>query len=206
MAAHAAPLAEEVLALADGPADVTADQDHVGGVTGLASGFRVFLGEERPQPVLVVAMCFFDAGGGAAVIVGLLLLVVLGEGGGGNLQRLADAHVAGLAAVNDVGVGDINLLDLGIPVGVFLFQALDLGGSEIDGVIGNVLRSLGAGVGDRLENVAQFGADLGALVLERVIFFLQLLEVVLFAVAVGEFDIPLFVLVLGDFALQLLLA
>src|SRR5215472_8473249 len=236
MAAHAAPLAEEVLALADGPADVTADQDHVGGVTGLASSFRVFLGEERPQPVLVVAMCFFDTGGGAAialvagrtaelvgivnfqklgrgmadegavVIVGLLLLVVLGEGGGGNLQGLADAHVGGLAAVNDVGVGDINLLDLGIPVGVFLFQALDLGGSEIDGVIGNVLRSLGAGVGDWLEDVAQFGADLGALVLERVIFFLQLLEVVLLAVAVGECDVPLFVFVVGDFVLQLLLA
>src|SRR5215469_13891122 len=151
MAAHAAALAEEVLALADGPADVAADQDHVGGVTGLASGFRVFFGEERPQPVLVVAMSFFDAGGGASialvagrttelvgivhfqkfgrgvadegavVLVRLLLPVVLGDGRGGDLQGLADAHVAGLAAVNDVGLGDVDLLDLGIPVGVFLF-------------------------------------------------------------------------------------
>ena len=40
---------------------------HVGGVAGLASGFGILFGKQRPQPVLVVAVGFLDAGGGAAV-------------------------------------------------------------------------------------------------------------------------------------------
>src|SRR4029077_20163814 len=67
VAAHAATLAEEVFAVADGPADVATDQHHVGRMTGLAASFYVFLGEERPEPVLVVAVSFLDAGGGATV-------------------------------------------------------------------------------------------------------------------------------------------
>jgi len=36
-------------------------------MAGLATGFHISPGEERPEPVLVSAMRFFNAGGGAAV-------------------------------------------------------------------------------------------------------------------------------------------
>ena len=49
------------------PADIADRQDHVGGVASLASGFGILLGKQRPQPVLVVAVSFFDAGGGASI-------------------------------------------------------------------------------------------------------------------------------------------
>ena len=68
MAAHAAALAEKVFAAVDGfKLHVAAGQHHVGGMAILASGLRVFFGEQRPKPVLVIAVRFFHAGGGAAV-------------------------------------------------------------------------------------------------------------------------------------------
>ena len=67
MAAHAAALPEQILAFADGPAHIAADKHHVGSVACLASGFDVLFGEQRPEPVLVIAVRFFNAGGGAAI-------------------------------------------------------------------------------------------------------------------------------------------
>ena len=61
MAANAPALAEQVFSLADNPADVVDRQDHVCGVANLAAGFVVLRGKNRPQPVLVIAMSFFDA-------------------------------------------------------------------------------------------------------------------------------------------------
>ncbi len=59
------------------------------------------------------------------VLVGLLL--ALGSHGrGGDLQRLARVHVAGFAAIHDVGLGHIDLHDLRIPVGRLLLQTVDL--------------------------------------------------------------------------------
>ena len=40
---------------------------HVGRVASLAARFGILLGKQRPQPVLVIAVSFFDAGGGASI-------------------------------------------------------------------------------------------------------------------------------------------
>jgi hypothetical protein len=34
---------------------------------------------------------------------------------GGKLERLANSHVAGFAPVHDIGIGNVDLLDRGIP-------------------------------------------------------------------------------------------
>src|SRR5437868_12720071 len=81
-----------------------------------------------------------------------------------DLQRLARAHVARFTPVDDVGIGDIDLLDLRVPLGGFLFQSLDLGWREVNHVISDVLRHPGVGFVDRLQNLTQFSAYLGTLV------------------------------------------
>ena len=68
MAAHAALLPEQIFAVVDGlPLHIAAGQHHVGRVAILATRLRIFLGKQRPQPVLVVAVPLLDAGGGAAI-------------------------------------------------------------------------------------------------------------------------------------------
>ena len=67
MAPDAAALAEQVLALADHPADVIRYENHVGRVANLAASFVVLRGEDRPDPVFVIAVSFLDAGRGAPV-------------------------------------------------------------------------------------------------------------------------------------------
>src|SRR5690242_5339272 len=67
MASIAAALAEEEFALADDVTDGAGLDEHVGRVAGLTSGFHVRLLEQRPQPVLVVAMGLFYARGRAAI-------------------------------------------------------------------------------------------------------------------------------------------
>src|SRR5437588_6950241 len=67
MAAYAATLAKQILAFADGPTDVSACEEHVGGVAGLATCFNVFFREQRPEPVLVMAVRFLNAGRGSTV-------------------------------------------------------------------------------------------------------------------------------------------
>ena len=96
--------------------------------------------------------------------------------------------MAGFAAIYDVGVGNVDLLNLRIPLGGFLAQSVNLRGREIDHVIGDVLRSLRAGFCDWLEHITQFGAQLCALVFECVIFCFELLEVVLLSMAVRILD------------------
>src|SRR5260370_13884333 len=142
----------------------------------LASGLGIFFGEQWPEPVLVVAVRFLGGRGGAAIalmargaseLVGIVdfeqlwlgmadesvrvlvgLLFALGcHSSGRDLHGLARAHVAGFAAVDNVGFSDIDLDDGGIPVGYLLLQAVDLGWSEIDHVIGDVLVQLGTGIG-----------------------------------------------------------
>ena len=145
MAAHAAALAEKEFAVGDMRAYVADRQEHVGGVAGLATGFGILLGKQRPQPVLVVAVGLFHAGGGPAVALvagraaelvgivrlqqfrigmagegeGILIRFLFALGGhdrGRELDRLARVHVAGLAAVHDVGFGHVDLDDLGVPI------------------------------------------------------------------------------------------
>ncbi len=93
--------------------------------------------------MLVVAVGFFDAGGGAAIalmarraakfvrVVGLQqiglgmagervsvligLFAFEGHGRGGEFDWLANSHVAGFAAIHDVGFGHIDLEDFRLP-------------------------------------------------------------------------------------------
>ena len=182
MAAHAAALAEEVFALADGPAHLAADQHHVGGMAGLASGFEILLRVERPEPMLVIAMCFFDAGGRtpiplvarrAAEFLGIVNLqevgigmahecfcVIVGSLGAlrrhrsrSQLYRLANTQMAGFAAIDDIGFRDIDLLDRRAEFVNFLFQASDLRRGQIDHVIGDVIVESRLRLRDRLERV-----------------------------------------------------
>ena len=199
MAAHAAALTEQILAVVDGlELHVAAGQHHVGGVAGLAARLRIFFGIQRPQPMLVISVRLFDAGGGASIalvagrtakllrIVNLqqlrlgmaderlcvfvrLLLALAGHGRGRDFQRLARVHVARLASVNDVGIGHVDLHDRRIPVRRPFLQSLDLLRSQVDHVIGDVFIHLGLGCGDWLQHVAEFQAQLRPLVADFVV-------------------------------------
>src|SRR5581483_10947053 len=65
-----------------------------------------------------------------------------------------------------------------------LFHAIELRRCEIHHVVVYVLRHLGARLIYRLEHITQFGARLRAFVLQFVVFFFELLVVVLFLVTV----------------------
>src|ERR1700733_3896228 len=151
MAAHTPFLAKEVFATVDGlPLYVAANQDHVGGMAVLATGLRIFFGKQRPQPVLVVSVRFLDARSSptislvarrAAEFLGIvnrqqlrlvmtaecvgilirLLLVFRSHGGRSDFYRLTRVHVTGFAPVHNVGVGNINLQNRGIPLGGLFF-------------------------------------------------------------------------------------
>src|SRR5581483_7647752 len=71
-----------------------------------------------------------------------------------------------------------------------LLQPIDLGWSQIDQVIGDVLAELGLGFGDWLDQIAEFGVELGAFVFESVVFFFKLRKIVIFFVAIREFHGP----------------
>ena len=131
VAADAPALAEKILAFTDHPADVVVHQNHVRGVANLATGFVISGSEDRPQPMFVSAVSFFDAGGGAAialvarrtaeslgimnsqqVAVGMagksarvLIRFLAGQrhGSRGEVDRFANAEVAGLTAVDNLG-------------------------------------------------------------------------------------------------------
>jgi len=64
--AHTAALAEKIFAIAEGPTHVVADQHHVAAWQ-VWQPASIFPGEERPEPVLVGAMSFFNTRGCAAV-------------------------------------------------------------------------------------------------------------------------------------------
>src|SRR5258708_5394351 len=90
MAAHAAALPEQILAVVDGlKLYIAAGQYHVGGVAALAAGLRILFGIKRPQPVLVISVALLDASGGAAIalmarraseLIGIVKLQQLGLG------------------------------------------------------------------------------------------------------------------------------
>src|SRR5262245_9568971 len=95
-------------------------------------------------------------------------------------QRLARSYVAGLAAIHDVGVGYVDLLNLGIVVLSLLDQALNLAGLKLDGIIGEVFRNFVLSFADWFKHVSQLSAQLGALIFKIVVGFLQSGEIVIF--------------------------
>ena len=107
--------------------------------------------------------------------------------------------MAGLATIDDVGFDHVDLHDGRIPFGGSLLQAVDLLRSEVDQVIGDVFVYLGLGRGCGLDGVAEFQAQLGALVADFVVGLFQFLEVVVDFLAVGEFDRGLLVFIFLDF-------
>jgi len=74
--------------------------------------------------------------------------------GRGELYRFADPHVAGLAAIDDVGLGNIDLLDGRIEFIDLFLQSTDLGRSEVHHVVGDVIVERGLGLCDRLDRLA----------------------------------------------------
>ena len=225
VAAHASLLPEEVFAIVEGlELHVIARQDHVGSVTVLAAALGIFLRKKRPQPVFIVAMSFFNAGSsapialmarGAAEFLGIvnlqqfrlgmadqslcvlvrLLLAFLRHRGGRDLQRFARAHMTGLAPVDDIRLGHIDLNDRRIPVGCFLLQPVNLGRSQIDHVVGKVFVQLGFGGRHRLQNVAEFQAQFSAFVADLVVRLFEFVEIVFLPGAVRVNDRGLLVLV-----------
>ena len=134
----------------------------------LAAGFGILPGEERPQPVLIIPVRLLNTGGGApiALMAGraaefvwivdleeirirmadeclsvlIRFLRAFGcERSGSDLQRLAHPHVARFAAIYDVRVGNVDLLNLRIPLGGLLAQTVNLRGRKVHHVIRDVL-------------------------------------------------------------------
>ena len=203
MAAHAALLPEQIFAFADRPSHIAADQHHVGGMAGLAAGFDVLLGKQRPQPMLIVSVRLLHAGRGAAValVAGraaeLVGIVHLQHSGSGWLTK-ARAYSSGFfspLAVMDAGVifsgsrmpmwqdsqrstmlasATLICTIFGIPLFGLLFQAVDLLGREVDHVFVDVGGHLGAGRGHRLQHFTEFGVQLGAFVFELVVLLFEL--------------------------------
>ena len=102
------------------------------------------------------------AGERASVLVRLLAFE--GHSGSGELDRFANAHVAGLAAVHDVGFRHVDLHDFGIPGFGFFLQTGELRGREVD----HVLRDIGVQLFflfvDRFDELAKLRTEGGALV------------------------------------------
>src|SRR5512135_1087810 len=221
VAAHAAALLEQELALADRLASVAADQHHVTGVAVLAARFYVLLGKQRPQPVLVRAVRLHHAGGGPAVAlvagaatellrimnveqfhirmadkrarVLVWLLSRRRHVRRGQLQRFADAQVAGLAAVHHDGVAAVarvgydDLVNGRRQVLHLVLQPGHLRRGQRDHVVGDVLLHFRVDGGDRFEHITQLAVGGGALVFQPVVFRFQLLVVVLLPAAIGEY-------------------
>ena len=183
--------------------------------------------------MLVIAVSFFHAGGGAAValmagrtakLVGIvnlqqfrlrmaderlrvfvrLLLALWRHRRSSDFQRLARAHVARLAAVDDIRLGDVDLNDRRVPIRSLLLQSVDLRRSQVDHVIGDVLVHLGLGRSHRLQNIAEFQAQLRPLVADFVVSLFQFLEVEFLLAAVGKLDRGLLLLCIRQFLFCLL--
>src|SRR6266404_289008 len=139
--------------------------------------------------------------------VGVLvrLLALEGHGHGSEFDRLANAHVAGFAAVYDVGLGHIDLDNFGVPSLGFVLQAGELRGREVDHVLGDVGVQLFLLFVDGLDEFAELRAEAGALVLQLVVGFFELREIVFLFTAVGIFDRGDFLFVLVEIFLFALL-
>ena len=227
MTAHASALAEEILAFAESPADIIADQHYVRGVADLTARFEIAPREDGPEPVLVGAVGLLDTGGGAAIAlvarraaelvrvvnlqeiafrmagegprVFIRLFAFQGHGSGGEVHWFANAHVAGFAAVDDIGTvlpDDIGIVLADVDLADFRGQGLhavlqvgELRGREVHHVIGEVGIHQFLFFVDRLDELAELGTQLRALVLEVVVGLFQFVEALegLF-LAVGHFD------------------
>ena len=97
-----------------------------------------------------------------------------------NDQRFARAHVAGFAAVHDVGIGDVDLLNFRIVVSGLFAAVRQSGSAPAAPCCWRGIRKLFPGVTDRLENVAQLRAKLRAICFKIVVSFFQPGEVVIF--------------------------
>src|SRR5262249_10024993 len=187
MAAHAAALAKQILAFGEGPANVVGHEYHVRGMAGLAAGFDVSAREQGPEPVLVIAVSFFNTGGGASVTLvawraaklvrvvnlqeigfrmageGTSILVGLfalgGHADGRESNRLPDAHMTGLTAIHDIRFRYVDLDDLGIPGLAFIEQSAELGRSQVDHVLGDIRIELFFLIIYGLDEIAKLGAE-----------------------------------------------
>ena len=133
----------------------------------------------------------------AGVFVGLLLAFsVIGRSR--DIQRLARTHVAGLAAVHDVGVGNVDLNNLRVPVSVFLLRPSIWVGLRSTMWSVTIRGRLVPGIADRFQHLAQFSAQLGALVFKVVVILFQFVEVVLLSCPSGNSTVACLFLVFVD--------
>src|SRR5260370_5984532 len=138
------------------------------------------------------------AGESIGIFVGLLV-ALRHHRGGSDLQRLACIEVAGFATVDYVGIGDVDLDDLRIPVSDLALETVDLLRRQVDHVVGDVFVHLGLSRRDRFQHFAELQAQLRALVADLVVFFFELRESVFLFAAVGIFDGGLLILILINF-------
>ena len=128
VAAHAAAILEEFLAVAQHRGVI---HDHVHGVALLAAGLDIFQGVERPQPVFIIAVRLLNTfqrhavaavAGRTAEFLRVVEPQQFGVGVadkdllsthifGGDDHRFANAGVAGLATIDNAGIGIIDLPD-----------------------------------------------------------------------------------------------
>ena len=90
-----------------------------------------------------------------SVLIGLLL-AFRRHRGGRDSQGFTRIHVAGLAPVHDISVGDVDLNDCWRPFRRFLFKPIDLLRSQVHHVVGDEFVHLRPRCGYRLQNVTQF--------------------------------------------------
>ena len=118
---------------------------------------------------------FRMTGEGARVLVRFLVLRC--HGGGRQLDRLANPHVAGFAAVHDIGFRDVDLQNFWRPGLGLVLQADELWGREAHHVIGDVGIQQFFLFVDRLDQFAELRAQLGALVFQVVISLFELVVI-----------------------------
>src|SRR5581483_9107254 len=140
------------------------------------------------------------AGEGLRILV-WALRTFLRHGGRGEVKRFAGAHVAGLAAINDVCFRYIDLLDRGLEIAGLLDQSVYGLRRQVYKVVCHVSVHVLLGFAYRLEHLAKLQAKGGLLVVEFVKGFFEFAELVLLTAPVGEDNGYGLALVIIDFFL-----
>ncbi len=216
MASHTTTLTIQIFPFTQHPTNVVTHQHHVRGVAGLATGFHISTRKEWPEPVFIRAVGLLYAGGGPSIslvarrtakLFRIVNLQQVGFGMSGKGQRVfvgflalkrhccwrklngfPDAHMARLAAIDDIGVRHIDLQYFRGPVLGLVLQARQLRRREVGDVVGDIGIDLFFLVVDRLDRFSEFHAQQRALVFQVIVDVFQLSVVVVLLAAIGKND------------------
>ena len=117
---------------------------------------------------------------------------------GRELDRFADSNVAGFAAVHDVGIRHVDLENLRHPGFGLVLQTGHLRRRQSHHVVGDVSIQQIFLLVDRFDEIRKLRAQRSALVLQVVIGFFELSEVIGLLAAIGIFDAGDFLLVVVE--------